>query len=160
MNILKRYTGEVIHSGEFETMKELILDAISSYANLRNADLSDADLSNANLRNADLRNADLSDANLRNADLSDANLWGCAGNRSQIKSLFISDVYSITYTSKYLQIGCERHAISDWWEFDNKRIAELEKENAELKGALTALRQRKCNRVILMDKIPPKEQGE
>ena len=44
----------------------------------------------------------------------------------------------------------------------DKRIAELEAENTELKGALTALRQRKGNRVILMDKIPepPKEQGE
>ena len=175
IEIKNRYTGKVIHSGEFESIKDLLLDAISSNAdlwdadlrnadlrtanlcnadlcgaNLCNANLCNADLRTANLCNADLRNADLRTANLCNADLCGANLCnanlcnadlcganlcnanlcnadlrGCAGNRSQIKSLFISDVYSITYTSEFLQIGCERHSISKWLEFDNKRIAEM-----------------------------------
>ena len=44
------------------------------YANLSDADLSYADLSDANLRYANLRYANLSDADLSDADLSGANL--------------------------------------------------------------------------------------
>ena len=90
MEIKHRFTGKVIHSGEFETIKDCLLDAIKKGANLRGA-----------------------------------NLWGSAGNRREIRSLFISEVYSITYTSEYLQIGCERHLISEWWEFDDARIKEM-----------------------------------
>ena len=74
----------------------------------------------ASFRGADLRGADLSGADLRVADLSN-----CSGNRSEIKSIFISDVYPITYTYEQLQIGCERHKISQWWEFDNKKILSM-----------------------------------
>ena len=160
MRILNRFNDNVIHEGEFETMKELLLDAISQGANLRDANLwganldganldganlwganlrdanlwganlDGANLDGANLECANLRGANLWDANLDGANLECANLWGCAGNRSQIKSLLISDVYSITYTSKYLQIGCERHKISEWWDFDNKRIAGMDGKTA------------------------------
>lgn len=34
----------------------------------------------------------------------------------------IAEEYPITYTSKYLQIGCERHDISEWLEFSDERI--------------------------------------
>jgi len=64
------------------------------------------------------------------ADLSGAELWACAGNRKQIRSLFISDVYSITYTSEHLQIGCKRYSIKDWWEFDDKKILEMDGKRA------------------------------
>ena len=170
MIITNRYNGKIIHSGSFEAIKELLLDAIAVDADLSGADLSGADLWRANLSGANLCDADLSDANLSganlsgadlwranlsgadlwranlsganlsganlsganlcDADLCDANLWRCAGNRKQIKSIFISDIYSITYTSKDMQIGCERHVISDWWNFDNKRIAEMEGKKA------------------------------
>ena len=99
-------------------------------ANLYNADLIDANLCNADLRGADLRSADLSGADLYNADLIDANLWNCPGNRREIKSLFVSEAYSITYTAEVLQIGCERHAIKDWWKFDDRRILEMDGERA------------------------------
>ena len=123
MKIKNRITDEVIHSGEFGTMEELLLDAIGRGADLRSAylrsaNLRSADLSGAYLSGANLGNANLSGANLRSADLRD-----CAGNRSQIKSLFISDIYPITYTYEYLQIGCERHSISEWWDFGNEIIA-------------------------------------
>ncbi|EAC3455801.1 pentapeptide repeat-containing protein [Listeria monocytogenes] len=45
-----------------------------SFANLRNANLSDANLRSADLRSANLRNANLSDADLRHTDLRHANL--------------------------------------------------------------------------------------
>ncbi|WP_020208254.1 pentapeptide repeat-containing protein, partial [Gilvimarinus chinensis] len=70
--------------------------------------------------------ANLEDANLRGANLRGANLWGCAGNRNQIKSLFISEKYAITYTSEYLQIGCKRFPIAEWWEFDDEKIAAMD----------------------------------
>ena len=65
-------------------------------------------------------------ANLRGADLSDANLNGSVGNRKQIKSIFIADEYPITYTFEYMQIGCQRHKIIDWWKFDDKKIIKMD----------------------------------
>ena len=145
VEIKNSFTGEVIHGGEFNSIKECLLDAIESKANLRGANLWGANLVDANLYGADLRGADLRGANLYGANLVDANLrgagmWGCAGNKSEIKSLWFSDVYPITYTFEYLQICCERHKISDWWSFDDRRIAEMDgktalkfwKENKEL----------------------------
>ena len=175
IEIKNSFTGEVIHGGEFNSIKECLLDAIESKANLRGANLRGANLRGANLRGANLRGANLVDANLRGANLEDANLedaslrganlvdanlrcanlvdanlwganlrganlWWCSGNKSEIKSLWFSDVYPITYTFEYLQIGCERHKISDWWSFDDRRIAEMDgktalkfwKENKEL----------------------------
>jgi hypothetical protein len=68
---------------------------------------------------------------LRDADLGEIeSLWSATGNQKEIKSLFISEDYAITYTDKFLQIGCEKHLIGDWWEFDNKRIAEMDGRKA------------------------------
>ena len=125
MDILHRHTGTVIYSGDFSTIAELVSAAVAN-----NADLEDANLRDANLRGANLWDADLRGADLRDANLWGANLWGCAGNRSEIKSLFISDKYPISYTHEHLQIGCQRHMIGDWWEFDDKRIIEMDGRNA------------------------------
>jgi hypothetical protein len=89
------------------------------------ADLRGADLYGANLYGANLRDADLRDANLRDANLRDAN-----GNRKQIKSIHASKDYPIVYTAEYLQIGCERHKIGEWWEFNDERIARMEGKKA------------------------------
>ncbi len=64
-------TGVVLFEYEKEdnTLRETILEAIKSSANLRYADLRSADL-----RYANLSSANLSYANLRYADLSSANL--------------------------------------------------------------------------------------
>ncbi|MGL4354093.1 MAG: pentapeptide repeat-containing protein [Aeromonas popoffii] len=115
-------------------------DADLRGANLRGADLRDADLRDANLRGADLRDADLRDADLRDADLRGADLrgadlrgadlWSCSGERDYIKSVFVSDVYPITYTCEVLQIGCQRHKISEWWEFDDRTIASMDGKTA------------------------------
>ena len=71
--------GSVIFEAEVVTMKELVIKAVKSGANLSDvnlsgANLSDANLSGANLYNADLDGANLSDANLCNASLDGANL--------------------------------------------------------------------------------------
>jgi len=165
IEIKNRFTGGIIHSGDFQSVKECLLDAIKNDANLRGANLRGADLryanlEDANLRGADLRYANLEDANLLGANLLDADLGGanlgganlryanlrgadlryanlgdadlrwCAGNKCEIKSLWFSDVYPITYTSEYMQIGCERHKIADWWEFDDKRILKMDGKTA------------------------------
>jgi hypothetical protein len=110
------------------------------YADLRSADLSYANLSYADLRSADLRSADLSSANLsyanlryadlRSADLSSANLssetslWSTIGNSSEIKTIQ-TDAWTITYTSVYVQIGCQRHTIKEWFAFDDEAISQM-----------------------------------
>ena len=79
---------------------------------------------------ADLRGANLSGANLSGSNLSGADLNHCSGNRQEIKSLFVSEAYPITYTAEYLQIGCQRHAIADWWEFSDGRIIDMDGKKA------------------------------
>ena len=98
--------------------------ATVSHANLSGTYLSGADLYGANLYGADLSRADLSRANLYGANLSGAN-----GLNDYLKCIQI-DQYPITYTSDALQIGCERHAISDWADFDDHRIAEMDGKDA------------------------------
>ena len=88
---------------EDNSVKETLLEAIKSYANLSyanlrganlsGADLSGADLSGANLRGADLSGADLRGANLRGANLSDADLSG-------------ADLRGANLDKRYVQISC------------------------------------------------------
>jgi hypothetical protein len=47
-----------------------------------------------------------------------------------LRTLFVSEIYPIAYTSEYLQIGCERHLIKDWWNFDNDRIRQMDGQTA------------------------------
>ena len=72
VQITHRHTGKVLAEGP--TVKEALLTAIRTDADLSDADLRGADLSGADLRDADLRDADLSGADLRDADLRDADL--------------------------------------------------------------------------------------
>jgi len=38
--------------------------------------------------------------------------------------------YYITITKTTLTIGCEMHSLSDWWDFDDKRIMEMDGKKA------------------------------
>ena len=126
MKILNRYTCEVIFDGYVESLRGANLIG----ANLIGANLRGADLAGTNLRYSNLTGANLRYANLEGANLIGANLWQCGGNRNEIKSIFISSTYPITYTSEVLQIGCERHNIEDWWEFDDARIITMDGKKA------------------------------
>jgi len=78
---IKRWdNGEVIHSGDFKSIKDCLLDGVSNGISFEYANLGGADLGDANLRGAYLGDAYLGDANLRGANLGDANL-GCANLR-------------------------------------------------------------------------------
>src|SRR5579864_2053424 len=80
MDLLNTY-GTVIFTAAVQTIKELVIKAVSERANLRGAnlygaDLRVADLYGANLRGANLRGANLYGADLRGADLRGADLRG------------------------------------------------------------------------------------
>ena len=79
----------------------------------------------ADLRKADLREANLNGANLSGANLSGVGLKGTKGDGKYIKSIR-AEVYSINYTASVLQIGCKNHLISEWVEFDDKKIAQMD----------------------------------
>ena len=73
--ILKWYDNtSVVYESKKETVREMVVEAVSKDANLRDADLGNANLRGADLGDADLGDADLRDANLRGADLRGANL--------------------------------------------------------------------------------------
>ena len=84
------------------------------------ANLRGADLSRANLSGADLSRADLSGANL-----SGANLRDLLGNQINVKTVAV-EKYTITYTSEYLQIGCQRFTIREWFNFSDDEISKMD----------------------------------
>jgi uncharacterized protein YjbI with pentapeptide repeats len=99
-------------------------------ANLTGADLTCAYLKRANLRGADLTYADLTYAdltyaNLTGADLTGANMWNTIGNSREVKTVQ-TDLWTVTYTADIMQIGCRRHAIKDWWDFDDATISAMD----------------------------------
>jgi len=137
-DVLSRFTDKVKFTAEIEcgedTTRSVNLGLAVKWGVENNANLRSANLRNANLRNADLRNADLRNANLRNADmwnadLRNADLRNASGLNDYVKCIQI-DTYAIAYTSDVMQIGCERHTISEWAEFDDKRILEMDGKTA------------------------------
>ena len=98
--------------------------------------------------------AHLEGANLEGANLEGADLWNCAGERNHIRSLFVSDVYAITYTAEVLQIGCQRYPVADWWEFDDHKILEMDG-----KKALTFWREMKDFIRMAIEKFPATPTG-
>ncbi len=106
ITIKNRWNGNVIKN----------IDA----ANLRGADLRGANLCDADLRGANLRGADLCDANLRGADLCDA-------KNTPIVINGLRWVVQISGTG-WMQIGCQKHSVSEWSSFDDERIAEMESD--------------------------------
>jgi hypothetical protein len=76
IEIKNRYNGTIIIAGEYENVRDAVLKAKKSGADLRSADLRGADLRGADLRGANLRSADLRGADLRSADLRGADLYG------------------------------------------------------------------------------------
>ena len=96
---------------------------------LTGAYLNGACLAGANLTEAFLNVANLNGADLTRACLTRANLKGVCGNLKHIKSIFL-ERYPISYTSNTLQIGCQKHPITDWWEFEDDEIIEMEGEEA------------------------------
>ena len=143
MQIKNRFTGHVI----FEI-------ADLSYADLRGADLSGADLSGADLSYADLRGADLSYANLRGADLRYADLsearlsyadlsyadlrgadlcgakWRYGVTIQKVPVQIYGLYWPVTVLDEHIQIGCQFHKTSEWADFEDSAIIEMDGRNA------------------------------
>jgi|GEM_PF-5770286 len=63
---------------------------------------------------------------LDGANLAGAILDGASsGINDYLKSIQL-DKYPICYTSEVLQIGCEKHPINEWREFDDERIIQMD----------------------------------
>ena len=58
-----------------------------------------------------------------------ANLNRVNGLNDYIKCIQI-DQYAITYTHDTMQIGCQRHLISEWADFDSACIARMDGKDA------------------------------
>ena len=105
IEIKHRWTNEIIHSIEADTLVEAVQMLVKSRAYLRDADLSRADLRGAYLRDADLIDADLRgayliDADLRgayliDADLSGANLSGANLSGANLRGANLRGAYLI-----------------------------------------------------------------
>ena len=98
-------------------------------ANLCNAALHGADLHGANLRGANLYGADLYGANLHGANLRGANLLAF-GDMAHVKTIQ-ADTWQIGYTHDIMQIGCQRHLITDWWAFSDDEISRMDSKALE-----------------------------
>jgi len=127
--IKNRYYNSVLYECEAESIKECLIKAVYSDANLSGANLSGAYLSGANLSDAYLSYANLSSANLRGANLSGANLSDEILIKTPISILNLT--WDILITTQYLAIGCQRHTHEVWEKFTDKEIAKMERRASE-----------------------------
>ena len=107
---IKSIFGNVLFEYEKEsnTIKQTVLEAIKSGADLRYADLSGADLRYADLSGADLSFANLSDADLSGADLRNANLRDANLSFANLSfaNLRGADLSFAKTDKRYIQISC------------------------------------------------------
>lgn len=104
-------------------------------ANLEEADLYRANLEVAILRGANPRKAKLRKANLEGANLTKANLEGASlrwaiGNGKEIKTIKTVR-WSIVIAGDQLAIGCQQHSFSQWMNFSDEEIEEMDDDALE-----------------------------
>ena len=122
--------GEVIHSGDFNSDAELLIDGLNksvsfyradfrsanfSYANFSSADFSYADFSSADFSSANFRSADFSYANFSSADFSYANFSSVCGDGIAIKYLAYGN-YKLIIQGNNGFFGCTKKTLDDWLE--------------------------------------------
>ena len=106
---IKSIYGSVLFEYEKEnnTIKDTVVEAVKSGANLWSANLCGADLSDANLRDADLRGANLGGADLSGIKIKTAIVF--TGLYKYITIPFISEG-----GEKYVKLGCYTRKLSEW----------------------------------------------
>ena len=119
LQIKNRWTGSLIFEYEKEdnTIKDTLLEAMKSGADLRDAYLRGANLSDAYLSGADLRGADLSGADLRDAYLSGANLSG-----ANLRGANLSGAKEIPY----VPLACPSDGAFIGWKKVHRKLVKLE----------------------------------
>ena len=90
-------------------------------ADLSRRDLRRASMDGFNLNGAILNGASMNGASMDGASMNRAILDGATGNMVEIKSIFL-ETWPIAYTADVMQIGCQRHLITEWWAFDDASI--------------------------------------
>ncbi|MDP2730739.1 MAG: pentapeptide repeat-containing protein [Dehalococcoidales bacterium] len=91
IEIKHRVTGSVIISGDYESIKDCLVE--NGGANLGGADLEGANLGGANLGGAYLEGANLGGANLRGANLGGANLGGADLRGANLGGAYLEGAY-------------------------------------------------------------------
>jgi uncharacterized protein YjbI with pentapeptide repeats len=116
IEIKHRFNNNAIfsHYCDNNTVKLTLEIAIELKVNLSGTYLSWANLSGANL----------SWANLSGTDLSDA-----TGNNSIIKTIQTGE-YIINYTKEIMQIGCKNYSITEWFNFTDDEINDMDGKKA------------------------------
>ena len=122
--VFNRWSGSVQFEAEIECSDDDTTSIKMGFA-VKWAVKTGANLAGANLDGANLDGASLDGANLYGASLNRASLDGASGINDYVKSMQI-DTYPICYTHDALQIGCQRHLISEWSAFDDARIRHMD----------------------------------
>jgi len=143
IEIKNRFTGEIIISGKYESIKDCLeknnganlWEANLREANLRGANLREADLREANLREANLWEADLRGANLRGANLREADLRGANLREANLREANLNISHMLISNSVQTIL-----TIINWGELSDKLTLEMMRHDAESCGidAMTA----------------------
>ena len=120
IKILNRWTDAVLFECEAP-------EGLESGLHMRHA-LEKAVSSRAYLSGANLSGANLSDANLSGAYLTDAKWNGITITRTPLQLWGLR--WPVTIIETHMQIGCQIHALADWWEFDDAAIAAMDGKDA------------------------------
>jgi len=141
--IKHRFSGKILSELECGSLKLCVEAAVRTDAYLRGAYLRGADL-----RGADLTDADLTGAYLRGAYLTGAYLRGADGKKTTIQKtpIQISGLrWHIIIFDKDMRIGCEYHSLTDWWSYDDTRIADMDSDALDFWMQNKAMLQGVCN---------------
>ena len=143
---IKSVFGNLLFEFEKEnnSIKDTLMEAIKSGANLSYAKLSGANLSGANLSYADLSYANLSGANLRGADLSYANLSG-----ADLRGADLSYANANENTSMFF-IQCPTEGSFIAWKKAGNKIVKLEICSDAKRCSSTSLKCR-CSRAKVLE---------
>jgi hypothetical protein len=126
--------GNVLFSAAVSTIKDLLVAAVKSGADLYGADLRGANLRGANLRGANLYGASLRGANLHGADLRGASLRGANGNKQKTElvkvfsGMYQYEVWAVLFEdgSRWIRMGCLWKSLEKWDEVGIRKSNLLE----------------------------------
>ncbi|WP_292229400.1 pentapeptide repeat-containing protein [Brevundimonas sp.] len=139
--VKNRWTGEVQFTAQISCSPDATpavkLGLAVRWAVKEKANLDGASLYGASLDGANLNRANLDGANLYGASLDGASLYGASllalGDMRFVKTLQL-ERWMVGYSADTMQIGCQRHAIADWWTFTDEQIAEMDSAALEWWG--------------------------
>ena len=153
---IKSVFGDLLFEFEKEnnSIKDTLMEAIKSGADLSGASLSDADLRGANLRGADLRGADLRranlrGANLRGADLRDADLGGANLGGADLRRANLRRAKGNESTSMFFS-QCPSEGSFIAWKTSGDKIIKLEICSDAKRSSATSLKCR-CSKAKVLE---------